>query len=142
MSLPELKKKLVAAGFEIYRTLPDSVALVERVRENLILDSGVRLSITSSGFRVRVVFRAEGRGFPGETEEQMLERARALANQATAEGFRAVEQNVAPQMDPSHPRVELDRFYEVWCEHEVADFDAAAASMKAAMKWLRSVPAA
>lgn len=141
VTLPELKKQLVAAGFEIYRTLPDSVALVERVRENLILDSGVRLSLTPSGFKIRVVFRAEGRGFPGESEEQMLERAGALANQATSEGFWAVDQRVVPQMDPSHPEVELDRFYEVACEREVSDFDAATAAMRKALRWLRSVPA-
>jgi hypothetical protein len=141
VTLSELKKKLVAAGFEIYRTLPDSVALVERVRENLILDSGVRLALTPAGFKIRVVFRAEGRGFPGESEEQMLERAGALANQATAEGFWAVDKSVAPQMDPSSPDVELDRFYEVSCEREVPDFEDATAAMKKAFEWLRSVPA-
>ena len=142
VTLSELKKKLVASGFEIYRTLPDGVALVERVRENLILDSGVRLALAEAGFKIRVIFRAEGRGFPGESEEQMLERARALANQATVEGFWAVAQTVVPQMDPSHPDVELDRFYEVSCEREVSDFEDATTAMKKAFGWLRSVPSA
>lgn len=141
MTLTELKKKLVASGFEIYRTLPDSVALVERVRENLILDSGIRLALTPTGFKVRVIFRAEGRGFPGESEEHVLDRARALANQAEQHGFRSVEQQIVPQMDPSHPDVELDRFYEVTCEHEVSLLEDATATMKAAFGWLRSVPA-
>lgn len=140
VTLSELKKKLVASGFEIYRTLPDGVALVERVRENLILDSGVRLAIVPTGFKIKVIFRAEGRGFPGESEEHTLERARALSNQATECGFWAVAQSVAPQMDPSHPEVELDRFYEVSCEREVHDFDAAVAVTKKAFEWLRSVP--
>lgn len=142
VTLLELKKKLVASGFAIYRTLPDSVALVERVRENLILDSGVRLALRPAGFAVRVVFRAEGRGFPGETEEQVLERARSLAQQAMREGFEAVEQSVAPQMDPARPEVELDRFYEVSCEREVASFDEAASALTTALGWLRSVPSA
>lgn len=142
VTLTELKKKLVASGFEIYRTLPDSVALVERVRENLILDSGIRLAPTPNGFKVRVIFRAEGRGFPGESEEQMLERARALSNQATGQGFWAVEHEIAPQMDPSHPNVELDRFYEVACEREVPEFDEASSTVKVAFGWLRSVPSA
>lgn len=142
VSLPDLKKKLVAAGFEIYRTLPGSIALVERVRENLILDSGIRLAPTPGGFVVRVIFRAEGRGFPGESEEQMLERARGLASQATAHEFVSVAQEVVPQMDPSHPGVELDRFFEVACEREVAELEEAARVVRIAFGWLRSVPAA
>ena len=37
----ELKKTLVARGFEVYRTLGDQVVLADRVRDNLIMDSGV-----------------------------------------------------------------------------------------------------
>ena len=37
----DLKKTLVARGFEVYRTLGDQVVLADRVRENLIMDSGV-----------------------------------------------------------------------------------------------------
>lgn len=140
MTLLELKKKLVASGFEIYRTLPDSIALVERVRENLILDSGIRVARTPTGFKIRVIFRAEGRGFPGESEEHVLERARVLSNQATERGFWAVEQSTVPQMDPSHPDVELDRFYEVTCERELHDFDETTAATRQAFGWLRSVP--
>jgi len=137
----DLKKKLVAAGFEIYRTLPGSIALVERVRENLILDSGIRLAPSAKGFTVRVIFRAEGRGFPGETEEQMLERARGLASQAAVHDFETVAQDVVPQMDPSHPGIELDRFFEVTAEREVAELEEAFAALRVAFGWLRSVPA-
>ena len=42
----QLKKALVDAGFIIFRTLADEVMLAERVRENLIMDSGVRLKAT------------------------------------------------------------------------------------------------
>ena len=142
LTLQELKKLLVARGFEIYRTLPASVALVERVRENLILDSGIRVSVTPTGFKVRVIFRAEGRGFPGETEDQRLGRAQALSNQATVDGFWALDQQVVPQMDPSHPDVELDRFYEVACEREVHSLDDVEPILRKAFEWLRSVPAA
>ena len=141
MTVAELKKQLVASGFEIYRTFPSSVALAERVRENLILDSGIRVALGSSGYTVRVVFRAEGRGFPGDSEEQTLERARTLANQCTGAGFVVVDQSIAPQMDPSHPDTELDRFYEVACERHVADIAEAKLAVTAAFQWLRSVPA-
>ena len=37
----DLKKTLVARGFEVYRTMGDHVILADRVRDNLIMDSGV-----------------------------------------------------------------------------------------------------
>src|SRR5690606_21407517 len=37
----DLKKTLSAQGFQIYRVFGSSVLLAERVRENLIMDSGV-----------------------------------------------------------------------------------------------------
>lgn len=142
MTLVELKRALTRSGFEIYRTFGDSVALVERVRENLILDSGIRVSSTTNGYKVRVVFRAEGRGFPGENEEQMKKRAETLTHQATQEGFWAVGEEIVPQMDPSNPGVELDRFYEVTCERDVTDFEATTAAVRRAFAWMRSVPVA
>ena len=49
MNPRELKKALVSSGFEVFRTMPDHVVLAERPRENLILDSGVRVRALDEG---------------------------------------------------------------------------------------------
>lgn len=67
MNPTDLKKALRSEGFVIYRTLGEHIALAERVRENLILDSGVRVRATgatptdgaTSTFEVTITFRAE-----------------------------------------------------------------------------------
>lgn len=141
MTVTELKRALSRSGFEIYRTLSNGVALVERVRENLILDSGVRVEPRADGFVVRVVFRAEGRGFPGESEEQMRARVHALSSQATAADFVVIGAEVVPQMDPARPGIELDRFYEESCERALSSFDEAIDVVRAAFGWTRSIPA-
>jgi hypothetical protein len=59
----QLKKALVGAGFQVFRTLGDEIVLAERVRENLIMDSGVRLK-ASEPLQVKVIFRAQRGHFP------------------------------------------------------------------------------
>ena len=49
----QLKKALVSAGFQVFRTLGEEIVLAERVRENLIMDSGVRLR-ASEPLEVRI----------------------------------------------------------------------------------------
>ena len=52
----QLKRALIDAGFIIFRTLPEEVVVAERVRENLIMDSGIRLRGTPE-LSVRMVMR-------------------------------------------------------------------------------------
>ncbi|HEY8075276.1 MAG TPA: hypothetical protein VIF62_14225, partial [Labilithrix sp.] len=81
----QIKKALIAGGFEVFRTLSEEVVLAERVRENLILDSGVRLGPLENGnLRVRVVLRAQKADFPSEDEKALFERVRKLAEPALA----------------------------------------------------------
>src|SRR6478609_2379518 len=83
----QLKKALVASGFEVFRTLPEEVVLAERVRENLILDSGVRVGpLGDGGVRVRLVLRAQRTDFPSDEEAALFERVRKLAEPALANG--------------------------------------------------------
>lgn len=116
----QLKKALVANGFEVFRTLPEEVVLAERVRENLILDSGVRVGPLGSGaVRVRLVFRAQRADFPNDDENAMFDRARQLAGPAIADGFVEVSTTVNAVKDPADPERVLDTFYEVSLAREV-----------------------
>lgn len=117
----QLKKALVASGFEVFRTLPDEVVLAERVRENLILDSGVRLApLTDGKFQVRLVLRAQRADFPNEDETNLFERVRTLAEPAIAHGFAEVATAVTAVTDPADATRTLDTFYEVKLAHDVA----------------------
>ena len=120
----QLKKTLVANGFEIFRTLADEVVLAERVRENLILDSGVRVAPLESGqLQVRLVLRAQKADFPNEDESSLFARVRKLAEPAVAQGFAEVSTAVTAIKDPADASRTLDTFYEVNLAHDVASVD-------------------
>ena len=133
----QLKKALVAGGFEVFRTLAEEVVLAERVRENLILDSGVRLGPVDSGgvprLRVRVVLRAQKADFPGEDEKTLFDRVRKLAAPALAQGFAELSTQVSEVKDPADPNRTLDTFYELSLGQEVASVDDAIPILKWAL---------
>jgi hypothetical protein len=127
----QIKKALVASGFEIFRTLPEEVVLAERVRENLILDSGVRVApLTDGKVQVRVVLRAQRGDFPNEDETALFERVRKLAEPAVAQGFSEVSTAVTAVKDPADASRTLDTFYEVNLSHDVATVDEAVPILK------------
>src|ERR1700741_3532242 len=95
----QLKKALVAAGFQVFRTLGDEIVLAERVRENLIMDSGVRLR-SSEPLQIRITFKAQRGHFPGEDDDHLFARARKLAQPAIAKGFAEIATAVAAVTDP------------------------------------------
>jgi len=70
----ELKKLLLAEGFEVYRTLSDQIVLADRVRDNLIMDSGVAARLGGEP-GVRFVVRAQGSEFPTDSTAQIFDRA-------------------------------------------------------------------
>src|SRR5436190_15279466 len=80
----DIKKALVKAGFEVYQTRGDVVHVAERVRENLLMDSGIR--VHSSTPTVRFVVRAQKNDFPGDAEDSLFQRARLLADSAVGRG--------------------------------------------------------
>jgi hypothetical protein len=118
----DLKKTLVARGFEVYRTLADQVILADRVRDNLIMDSGVAAR-PGDALAVRFVVRSQASDFPSAEAEEMYERARVCAAPALARGY--VEKGVAavPVKDPGDASQTLDTWFEVSFERPVASED-------------------
>ncbi|HEY8086635.1 MAG TPA: hypothetical protein VIF09_02290, partial [Polyangiaceae bacterium] len=86
-STPRLKKALLDAGFEVFRTRGEEIVLAERPRENLIMDSGVRLRLSGdSSLEIRIVLRAQKADFPNEDEGHLFDRVRQLAAPALSGG--------------------------------------------------------
>jgi hypothetical protein len=120
LSTSALKHALIGEGFEVYRTLGTRVVLAERVRDNLIMDSGVA-AVSDERLAVRLTFRAQKSDFPGETDHQIHDRARQQAAPAAARGYTEVEQIVVPVLDPSDKSRTLETWYEVAFEKAVQD---------------------
>ena len=125
----QLKRALVDAGFTVFRTLPEEVVLAERVRENLIMDSGVRLRAAPT-LEVRVVLRVQRGHFPGEDDAKLFERVRVLGAPAVTGGFREVAHHTSEVADPGDSTRMLDTFYEVV-------FARAADTLEAALEGIR-----
>lgn len=128
----ELKKALISAGFEIYRTVGEEVILADRARENLILDSGVRMR-ASDPIEVRLVMGIRRAQFPADDETALFDRVRKLAAPLIAEGFAEVATGVAPVTDPADNERTLDTFYEVIFAKAESAFDGALPSLRLAL---------
>jgi hypothetical protein len=128
----ELKKTLVEWGFEVYRTLPDRVVLADRVRDNLIMDSGVSVIVAPS-LALRVITRAQASDFPGESPEALGARARRQGSQARSVGYVEVDARAVPVTDPSDVSHLLDTWYEVGFVKSVDGIDALAGEIREAL---------
>lgn len=133
MSPQELKKALIAAGFEVYRTLGNEVILADRVRDNLIMDSGVRIRAGDT-LQLRLVVAVRRGEFPGEDDAELFERVRVLAGPAVAQGFVELSSAVAPMHDPADNARTLDTAFEVTLAKDLPAFDAAAGDLRLALK--------
>ena len=127
----EIKQALLNAGFEIYQTRGDVVHLAERVRENLLMDSGIRVHTAQLGIVFTV--RAQQSDFPGDTRDLLFERARRLGEIATARGFCETETRVTPILDPGDGTRTLDTCYEVSFRKDVSDVTAALEELRFAL---------
>ncbi len=122
----EIRKALLASGFELYRTQGDLVHVADRVRDNLIMDSGVSVS---TSLRVKFVLRAQRSDFPNDATTQLFERARALAVGAAERGYVETGTLTSPMHDPADPSRTLDTWYEVSFEKAVTTLDEAMAEV-------------
>ena len=115
-----LKKSLVAEGFEIYRTSPNFVVLADRVRDNLLMDSGVAV-VQDAGLGVRMIVRAQALDFPNTGADALFERARSLAAAARDRGYAEVQSQEVRVQDPGDPNRTLDTWYEITYHRGVAN---------------------
>jgi hypothetical protein len=120
----ELKRQLRAAGFEIYRTAENRVQLAERIRDNLIMDSGVAALFSErSGFAVRVTVRAQASHFPGASAEQLWAQANSLAAQFLTDGYLIQSQSAELVPDPNDTEKSLDTAHEILLQRPVDSLD-------------------
>lgn len=132
-SLADLKKALVAAGFELYRTRGTELQLADRVRDNLIMDSGVSLRIDEA-LTVKVVFRSQLSDFPADAAPALFDSARALGAEVVGRGYEEVGTSTSHVRDPADPTRTLDTWYEVWYEKPVGSVDDAMVELGFAIK--------
>lgn len=132
-SIQELKRQLIAAGLEIYRTRPDAVHLAERPRDNQILDAGisVRPCPPEGSFEVRVVMRAQRADFPRDPVEALYQRVREIASEdLVAAGFTEIETREQRMLDPGDKTKTLDVWFELVFSRVLVDFDSAVTEVK------------
>jgi hypothetical protein len=128
-----IKKALLDAGFEVFRTRGEEIVLAERPRENLIMDSGVRLRAAGDALEVRVVLRAQKADFPNEDEGHLFERVRKLGAQVVSGGFAEVATAVTKVTDPGDNERTLDTFYEITYAKQAPKLDDALVELKFAL---------
>src|SRR5688572_10972746 len=103
----DLKKTLVARRFEVYRTLGDQVVLADRVRDNLIMDSGVSAK-PGEVLAVRFIVRAQASDFPSSKADDLYARARECATEARTRGYAETGVAEVPVRDPGDATTTLD----------------------------------
>jgi len=110
--VPELKKALVDAGFEIYRTNEDEIQLAERIRLH-IMDSGVRVR-TGPNLTIEFTARSQRSDFPNADADELFDRVRAVVGGPAHErGFREKAYATVNVTDPVNDARILDVWHEV-----------------------------
>lgn len=139
--LPSLKRYLRQQGWDVFRTQADAVVLAERVRDNLILDSGIAVSFheladaatpLAEGYSIRVTVRAQNSHFPGAPEEQVRKKAEDLAAAFLALGYTQHSQHSQNLPDPNAPERKLDTLHAIQLERQESTEDGCAAALRAA----------
>jgi len=136
----ELKKLLLAEGFEVYRTLSDQIVLADRVRDNLIMDSGVAARLGGEP-RVRFVVRAQGGDFPNDSTAAIFDRARQMATEAVGRGYVEVGADSVEVRDPGDNSQTLDVWHEVAFEKALSSNEELVAELRYALSLEKTAPA-
>jgi hypothetical protein len=139
LTASELKKALTGLGFEVYRTLGLRIVLADRVRDNLIMDSGVSV-IGGESLTVRFVVRAQGNDFPGESPDELFQRARRLAKASASHGYAEADSAVVTINDPGDRSRTLDTWYEVAFDKVVGGIEELPAEIRYAIGLSKTVP--
>lgn len=138
--LPSLKRQLRQHGWDVFRTQADAVVLAERVRDNLILDSGIAVSFHElaggaplpAGYSIRITVRAQSSHFPGASEEEVSKKAQDLAAAFLALGYTQHSQHSQNLPDPNAPERKLDTLHAIQLERQESTEDGCAAALRAA----------
>jgi hypothetical protein len=133
----ELKQFLVGKGFEAYRTLQRTVVLAERVRENLILDSGVSATVNPLG--VSVTLRAQASQFAALTDEQLYGILRDHAAELRARGYSETSARAVPVHDPGDKATVLDTWFELEFERPSSDHQELVSELRFALALERTL---
>jgi hypothetical protein len=131
-----IKKALLDAGFEVFRARGEEIVIAERPRENLIMDSGVRLRLgdpADGALEVRVVLRVHKTDFPTDEDESLFDRVRKLAEGAVSDGFAEVGTSVTRVPDPGDAERTLDTHYEITYSKRASQLDDAVVELKYAL---------
>lgn len=137
MNPRELKQVLVTEGFQVFRVLGSHVVLADRVRENLIMDSGV-VAVCGERHAARYVVRAQAADHPNETEEQLFDRARRVGAAGLESGYAEVETAVVPVADPVESQRTLDTWYEVTFEKSGLDLAELVAELRRLLSFAKT----
>lgn len=138
VNVAAMKEALAAAGLEVYRTRGETICLADRVRENLLMDSGAFVGV-GEAMRVGVVVRVQASEFPCDAEAQLFERARAAAAPAISAGYREVSAQLQRVADPGDPARILDTSCEVQLEKPVTDLAGAVDEARRAVAFNKAV---
>ena len=134
--LNELKRRLRTEGYEVYRTVGGFVSLAERIRDNLILDSGVAVgfivaadeasapALRPERLSIRVTLRAQASHYPGAHAEAVAQQAQQLAEPFLRRGYVEDVRRVIGLPDPGAPERTLDTSYETVVCREVTELPA------------------
>ena len=136
----ELKKLLLAEGFEVYRTMSDQIVLADRVRDNLIMDSGVAARLGAAR-GVRFTVRAQAGDFPNDSTAAIFDRARRMATDALGRGYHEVGSNRVEVRDPGDDSQTLDVWHEVAFEKALASDAELIAELHYALSLEKTAPA-
>ena len=96
----DIKRALQGAGFEIYRTQGDVVHVAERVRENLLMDSGVFVDVALTVGFIRAALFAGRRTFQDDSDDILFEQARDLEARGARSRLRRDERRDAHRRRP------------------------------------------
>lgn len=122
VDLKDLKKALIAAGLEVFRTRGEEIHLAERQNVSL-MEAGVRVRGGATP-AVFVVARAQRNDAPAATAEQLHALVRTRNAPLVDAGFHEVASGVREIRSVSDDSHVVDVWYEVTFAREVDDLDA------------------
>ncbi len=137
IDVKELKRSLVTAGLEVFRTRGEEVHLAERQNVQL-MDAGVRVRGGASPL-VTVVMRAQRNDAPTLGTDAMFDAVRARAEGLRAAGYAEVTSAAREIRSVSDPEHLLDVWFEVTWQRAVASHEEAVTEAQRAISTERYV---